>query len=69
MYSDGIEAGTVRLRPRDERRLRRAIDRGNRGNMQRALAFASADGPRRSGLAGERAGEAEHAAELRPVAG
>jgi SAM-dependent methyltransferase len=46
-YSDGIEAGTVRLRPRDERRLRKAIDRGNRGNMQRALAFASADGPER----------------------
>jgi 2-polyprenyl-3-methyl-5-hydroxy-6-metoxy-1,4-benzoquinol methylase len=49
-YSDGVEAGTVRLRARQERRLRGAIDRGNRGNMQRALAFASADGPRRWGL-------------------
>jgi SAM-dependent methyltransferase len=46
-YSDGIEAGTVRLRPRAERRLRKAIDDGNRGNMLRALAFASADGPER----------------------
>jgi SAM-dependent methyltransferase len=52
MYTDSVEAGTSRLRARDERRLRRAIARGNRGNMQRALAFASADGPRRSGLTG-----------------
>jgi SAM-dependent methyltransferase len=49
-YSDGIEAGTVRLRPRVERRVRKAIDRGNRGNMLRALAFASADGPARWGM-------------------
>jgi 2-polyprenyl-3-methyl-5-hydroxy-6-metoxy-1,4-benzoquinol methylase len=46
-YSDGVEAGTVPLRPRQERRLRRAIDAGNRGNMLRAVAFASADGARR----------------------
>jgi 2-polyprenyl-3-methyl-5-hydroxy-6-metoxy-1,4-benzoquinol methylase len=45
-----VEAGTRHLRPRHEHRLRRAIDRGNRGNMQRALAFASADGPARWGL-------------------
>jgi SAM-dependent methyltransferase len=61
MYSDPIEAGSLRLRPRHERRLRRAIDAGNRGNMQRAVAFA-----RRSG---ERAGEAEHAPQLRLVGG
>src|SRR5215207_167733 len=48
-YPDEVEAGTVRLRPRHERRLRRVIDDGNRGNMQRALAFASADGPARWG--------------------
>src|SRR5215207_3002008 len=49
-YSDGVEAGTVRLRPRHERRLRATIDDGNRGNMLRALAFASPDGRRRWGL-------------------
>jgi 2-polyprenyl-3-methyl-5-hydroxy-6-metoxy-1,4-benzoquinol methylase len=50
MYTDPVEAGTRHLRPRHEHRLRRAIDRGNRGNMQRALAFASADGPASWGL-------------------
>jgi 2-polyprenyl-3-methyl-5-hydroxy-6-metoxy-1,4-benzoquinol methylase len=49
MYTDPVEAGTLRLRPRHERRLRHAIDRGNRGNMQRAVGFASADGLRRAG--------------------
>jgi 2-polyprenyl-3-methyl-5-hydroxy-6-metoxy-1,4-benzoquinol methylase len=49
-YSDGVEAGTVSLRPRHERRLRRVIDDGNRGNMLRALAFNSSDGPLRWGL-------------------
>jgi 2-polyprenyl-3-methyl-5-hydroxy-6-metoxy-1,4-benzoquinol methylase len=47
MVPDGIAAGTVRLRPRHEHRLYRVIDRDNRGNMQRAVAFASADGPAR----------------------
>ena len=65
MYTDPIEAGSLRLRPRQERRLRRAIDHGNRGNMQRAIAFASA----RSGLGGERAGEPERPAQLRLVRG
>jgi 2-polyprenyl-3-methyl-5-hydroxy-6-metoxy-1,4-benzoquinol methylase len=51
MYTDPVEAGTLRLRPRHDRRLRRAIDHGNRGNMQRALAFASRDDPRRELLA------------------
>jgi hypothetical protein len=68
MYGDPIEAGSLRLRPRHERRLRRAIDHGGRGNMQRALAFASADGARRSGLGRERAGE-ERSPQLRPVRG
>jgi SAM-dependent methyltransferase len=67
MYTDPIEAGSLRLRPRHERRLRKAIDRGNRGNMQRALAFASADGAQRSGVGGERVGEPERAPELRLV--
>jgi hypothetical protein len=50
MVPDGIESGTVRMRPRHERRLRRAIAKHGRGNMQRALAFASPDGPKRWGL-------------------
>jgi 2-polyprenyl-3-methyl-5-hydroxy-6-metoxy-1,4-benzoquinol methylase len=50
MVPDGIESGSVRMRPRHERRLRRVIDHDNRGNMQRALAFASPDGPQRAGL-------------------
>jgi SAM-dependent methyltransferase len=58
MYSDPVESGARRLRPRHERRLRRAIDRGNRGNMQRALAFASADGSGRAGLTQALAGNA-----------
>ena len=70
MYTDPIEAGTRTMRPRDERRLRRAIDHGNRGNMQRAVAFASAEGPLRSALvARERAGVPEHAPELGAVSG
>lgn len=67
MYTDPIEAGSLRLRPRHERRLRRAIDRGNRGNMQRAIAFASAGGAGRSGLGRERAGEPERPPQLRLV--
>jgi hypothetical protein len=34
--------------------LRRAVDRGNRGNMLRAAAFADPDGPARWGLEGVR---------------
>jgi 2-polyprenyl-3-methyl-5-hydroxy-6-metoxy-1,4-benzoquinol methylase len=45
MYSFEVEKGTARLSERDERRLRRVIARGNRGNMLRAAAFTSADGP------------------------
>ena len=47
MYTYEVEKGTARLSERDERRLRRVIARGNRGNMIRAAAFASADGPAR----------------------
>ena len=39
MYGDGVEAGDSGLSPRTIRRLRRAIDDGNRGNMMRAVAF------------------------------
>jgi 2-polyprenyl-3-methyl-5-hydroxy-6-metoxy-1,4-benzoquinol methylase len=41
MYSFEVERGTSDLRSRDEARLRRVIDRGNRGNMLRAVAYAS----------------------------
>ena len=50
MYGDTVEAGTTRLSERNQRRLKRAVDRGNRGNMLRALAFADPDGPGRWGL-------------------
>lgn len=39
MYGDLVESGRAPLRPRQERRLRRTIDDGNRGNMLRAVAF------------------------------
>ncbi len=45
MYGD-----TARLTPRQESRLRRAVERGNQGRMLRALAFADAEGPRRRGM-------------------
>ena len=49
-YGEEIETGQSVLTPRAQRRLRRAVDRGNRGNMLRAAAFADAEGPRRWGL-------------------
>jgi SAM-dependent methyltransferase len=49
MANDLVEAGVAPLTGRQERRLRRAVADGNRGNMLRAVAFASADGPRRWG--------------------
>ena len=51
IYSYDVERGRAGLRAHEERRLRRVIDRGNRGNMLSAAVFASADGPRRWGLA------------------
>jgi hypothetical protein len=50
-YGEPIELGSSPLSPRAQRRLRRTVDRGNRGNMLRAAAFADPDGPRRWGLA------------------
>jgi len=49
-YGEPIECGTSSLTPRAQRRLRRAIDRGNRGGMLRSAAFIDPDGPRRWGL-------------------
>ena len=46
MYGGGVERGEARLSSRQERRLRRAVHRGNQGPMLRAAAFASADGAR-----------------------
>jgi SAM-dependent methyltransferase len=50
MANDLVEAGVAPLSARQERRLRRAVADGNRGNMLRAVAFASPDGPRRWGF-------------------
>jgi SAM-dependent methyltransferase len=51
-YGETIERGTTRLSEREQRRLRRAIDNGNRGNMLRAAAFVDPDGPKRWRLRG-----------------
>ena len=50
MPHDVVEAGTSPLTAGQERRLRRTVAAGNRGNMLRAVAFASADGPARWGF-------------------
>jgi SAM-dependent methyltransferase len=49
-YGEPVETGRSRLGPRAQQRLRRTIDRGNRGNMLRAAAFADPEGPRRWNL-------------------
>lgn len=51
MANDLVEAGVAPLGARQERRLRRAVAEGNRGNMLRAVAFAGAAGPARWGFA------------------
>jgi SAM-dependent methyltransferase len=51
-YSEPVERGTTRLSARQQRHLRRVIDRGNRGNMLRAAAFVDPDGPKRWRLRG-----------------
>jgi SAM-dependent methyltransferase len=51
-YGEPVETGRTRLGPHAQRRLRRTVERGNRGNMIRAAAFADPDGPRRWGLSG-----------------
>lgn len=50
MYGGGVERGEARLSTRQERRLRRAVERGNQGTMLRAAAFASSNDPRASGM-------------------
>jgi SAM-dependent methyltransferase len=52
-YGESFEPeGAPGVRPGVQRRLRRTINRGNRGNMLRVAAFADPDGPRRWGLEG-----------------
>ena len=51
-YSEPVERGTTRLSAREQRHLRRVIDRGNRGNMLRAAAFVDPDAPKRWRLRG-----------------
>jgi SAM-dependent methyltransferase len=51
-YSEPVERGTTSLSARQQRHLRRVIDRGNRGNMLRAAAFVDPDGPGRWNLPG-----------------
>jgi SAM-dependent methyltransferase len=58
-YGEPVEVGRSKLKPRDQRRLRKAVDRGNRGNMLRAAAFANPAGPARWSLD-------EHVVELHP---
>jgi len=53
-YGDAVEDGTTRLPADQERRLRRNVDRGNQGNMIRAVAFVEPDGPARCGIEAER---------------
>jgi len=50
MYGEIVERGEAGLSERQERRLRRAADRGNQGPMLRGAAFRSADGPHAWGL-------------------
>jgi len=45
-YGEAVECGTSPLSAASQRRLRRTVERGNRGNMLRAAAFADPDGPR-----------------------
>ena len=40
VFSYDVETGKAGLSPAHERRLRRVIGHGNRGNMLRAVAFA-----------------------------
>ncbi len=51
MAPDSVATGRRRMAAHFERRLYRAINNGNRGNMLRAVAFADPDGPARWGLA------------------
>ena len=53
-YGETVERGTSRLSAEAQRRLRRTVDRGNRGNMLRAAAFVDPAGPQRWGLEAHR---------------
>lgn len=53
-YGDPVEAGTTILGRRDEGRLRRVVDDGNRGNMLRAIGWASAEAPARWAMESDR---------------
>lgn len=46
-YPRSVERGTSALSPRRQRRVRRAVERGNQGPLLRAAAFANRDGPLR----------------------
>jgi SAM-dependent methyltransferase len=59
-YGEPLEVGDSGLSAREQGRLRRTVDRGNRGMMLRAAAFADPAGPRRWGLE-------EHVIELHPM--
>jgi SAM-dependent methyltransferase len=50
MYGDRIERGASPLPAWQMRKYRRAVARGNQGNMLRAVAFVDPDGPARWGL-------------------
>jgi SAM-dependent methyltransferase len=50
MANDLVEAGESPLTGGQERRMRRTVADGNRGNMLRAVAFVSASGPARWGF-------------------
>ena len=60
-YGEPVEHRTSPLSPRAQRRLRSTVDRGNRGNMLRAAAFADPHGPRQWSLE-------EHAQQLTSLA-
>ena len=49
-YGEAVETGETPIGPGAQRRLRRTVDRGNRGNMLRAAAFVDPDGPSQWGL-------------------
>jgi SAM-dependent methyltransferase len=62
MPPDSVTAGRARLSPRQRRRLLRTTERGNTGNMLRAVAYNDPRTPERWGIS-------RHTRELRPAAG
>jgi SAM-dependent methyltransferase len=59
-YGEPMEVGRSKLTTREQQRVRKAVDRGNRGNMLRAAGFVDPAGPGRWGLE-------QHAPELHPT--